>query len=191
MKQVLEPLVRIPGVRLAALISDDGVPVAVLHNQGQEREAKEKDAIEAAEDFHSYAGLAAGWLSEATRAVGPLSWDAPQRIVLRATRGTLVTHIGPGVVLLVVLDQGLRAEELRIPMESATQRMHRLLRSMSASKDTPEVRERAAVPPSTLTSEANAACPGPPGIHPSRPEPQGSEHRDSTQNPFSEVSGDN
>lgn len=189
MKPVLEPLVRIPGVRLAALISDDGVPVAVLHNPGHGGEGKEEDVIQAAEEFHSYAGLAAGWLSEAARAVGPLSWDTPRRVVLRATRGTLVTHIGPGVVLLVVLDQGARAEDLRIPMDSATARMHRLLRSTRT--DTNETPERSSVQASTLTQQADAAHPDPQGIHPSRPESQDSEHRDSTQNPFFEVSGDN
>jgi len=191
MKPVLEPLVRIPGVRLAALISEDGVPVAVLHNPEEKREAKEEDVIQAAEDFHSYAGLAAGWLNDVARAVGPLSWDAPHRVVLRATRGTLVTHIGPGVVLLVVLDQGARAEDLHIPMEGATARMHRLLRSMGTAKDTTAVAEPSGAAATVSTQQAVAATPGPPGVHPSRPEPQGSEHRDSTQNPFSEVSGDN
>ena len=92
MKQVLEPLVRIPGVRLAALISDDGVPVAVLHNQGQEREAKEKDAIEAAEDFHSYAGLAAGWLSEATRRRTALVGRAAAHRAARNARDARDSH---------------------------------------------------------------------------------------------------
>ena len=41
----------------------------------------------------------------------------------------------PGAVLLVLLDRGMRPEELRLPMEGAVARMQRVLRSMGKNID--------------------------------------------------------
>ena len=38
MKDVLEPLALIPGVRLAGLISGDGVPIAIVDGVGRRNE---------------------------------------------------------------------------------------------------------------------------------------------------------
>jgi predicted regulator of Ras-like GTPase activity (Roadblock/LC7/MglB family) len=123
MKQVLEPLANIPGVRMALLVSHDGVPVVVRGRDGDE------GGVDlSAQSAESLAALAAGWLNGITRSLAPQSWDAPQRVVLRAARGTLVMLAAPGAVLLVQLARGASSEDLRLPMESAVARMLRVLR---------------------------------------------------------------
>jgi predicted regulator of Ras-like GTPase activity (Roadblock/LC7/MglB family) len=123
MKQVLEPLSLIPGVRMALLVSPDGVPVVVRGRSNDER-----GVDLSSESGESLAALASGWLNGLTRAIAPQSWDVPQRVVLRAARGTLVMLAAPGAVLLVQLDRGASSEDLRLPMESAVVRMLRFLR---------------------------------------------------------------
>jgi len=123
MKQVLEPLARIPGVRMALLVSHDGVPVVVRGRDGDD------GGVDlSAQSGESLAALAAGWLNGLTRSLAPQSWDAPQRVVLRAARGSLIMLAAPGAVLLVQLARGARSEDLRLPMESAVARMQRVLR---------------------------------------------------------------
>lgn len=123
MKQVLEPLAAIPGVRMALLVSHDGVPVIV-----RGRDSDDGGVDLSAQSGESLAALASGWLNGITRSLAPQSWDAPQRVVLRAARGTLIMLAAPGAVLLVHLARGARAEDLRLPMESAVARMQRVLR---------------------------------------------------------------
>jgi predicted regulator of Ras-like GTPase activity (Roadblock/LC7/MglB family) len=183
MHEILEPLTLIPGIRMAALISEDGVPICVLkgvrtHNAGEDLPP------ELSGDFEAYAALAASWLTEVTRTVGSLSWNPPQRAVLRAARGTLVLHHGPAAVLLVALEQGIGAEEIRVPMEGTIARMQRHLRSMGSRTSTPQHSRPAppmpALPPITQ----------PPGIRPASYENQGPPPNPTTPNYFSEVSGD-
>lgn len=123
MKQVLEPLALIPGVRMALLVSHDGVPV-VVRGRGSDDGGVDLSA----QSGESLAALAAGWLNGITRSLAPQSWDAPQRVVLRAARGTLIMLAAPGAVLLVQLARGASSEDLRLPMESAVARMQRVLR---------------------------------------------------------------
>jgi predicted regulator of Ras-like GTPase activity (Roadblock/LC7/MglB family) len=139
MKQVLEPIARTPGVRLAMLVTPDGVPITV---QGERRKSpdapraggperrQQNNGVDSADDVHALAALGTGWMSEVTRAVAPLSWAVPQRLVLRAARGTLIAMQAPGALLLVVLESGMRAEDLRLPMEGAVARMQRHLRTI-------------------------------------------------------------
>lgn len=156
MKRILEPLAQIPGVRMALLVAPDGVPVVVRNNV----EAPAEDSPEAAlagETAESLAALAAGWLNELERAIGPLSWSSPPRVVLRAARGSLVMTHAPGALLLVIVDQRVAPDEMRLPMEAAVARMHRLLRARQDGE--PPVR-----PPS------------PDGALPNRIEPKGPAH---------------
>lgn len=128
MIEVLDPMVRIPGVRLAALITLDGVPVAV-------RTAR-RGAVSGAGDLHleddpdSVCGLARSWFDDLTRTGGLLTWGSPARMVLRAARGTVVMQAAPNGVLLAVLERGASPEELRLPMEGAVARVQRVLRNM-------------------------------------------------------------
>ena len=139
MKHVLEPIARTPGVRLAMIVTPDGVPITVhgerrKSNEGPRSGAPERrqrdHGVDSADDVHAMAALGSGWMNEVTRAVAPLSWSVPQRLVLRAARGTLIAMQAPGALLLVVLESGMRAEDLRLPMEGAVARMQRHLRTI-------------------------------------------------------------
>lgn len=151
MKHVLEPLSCIPGVRTAALVTVDGVPMAMhgarhasVHksrdkkrgDDAKERASSERETIDSTEDLDVLAGLATSWMGEITRAIAPLSWDAPRQLVLRAARGTLIILQAPAAFLIVVLEGGMRAEELRLPMEIAVARMQRHLRSLGLQSGT-------------------------------------------------------
>jgi len=127
---VLEPLIRIPGVRMALLVGSDGVPVVARN-----KDARDQDSDGLNENTDALAGLASGWLGEVTRAIAPLSWNAPTRVVLWASRGTMIMCAAPGAVLLVVLDRGARPEDLRLPMGAAAARIHRVLRNMRSDSD--------------------------------------------------------
>ena len=144
MRHVLEPLARIPGVRVAMLVTPDGVPI-VIH--GERRASRRADSngtgrrrsdfgIQSTDDMQAWAALGTAWVSDVTRTIAPLSWSAPVRLVLHAARGTLITLQGPGAILLVVLDAGMSAEDLRLPMDGAVARMERKIRDREA-KDAP------------------------------------------------------
>lgn len=138
MKDVLEPLAVIPGVRLAAMISMDGVPICALDGVSKRTDSAMDRALRAsAGDLTVFAGLAAAWLHDATRAIGPLSWDNPGRVVLSATRGTLVLNVGPGAAVLVLLENGVAPEEVRVPMDGAIGRMHRMLKGIGRAVGQP------------------------------------------------------
>ena len=127
MKRILEPLAQIPGVRMALVVAHDGVPV-VVRNASDANADQSLEATLASETAESLSALAAGWLGELERATGPLSWSAPQRVVLRAARGSLVITRAPGALLLVIVDQRMSPEEMRLPMEATVARMQRLVR---------------------------------------------------------------
>jgi predicted regulator of Ras-like GTPase activity (Roadblock/LC7/MglB family) len=126
MIEVLDPLSKLAGVRLAVLVTPDGVPVCVRGKHAAEPQSA------AADDVDSLAALATSWLVELSRSVAPLSWHPPQRVVLCAARGTLVMLAVPGAVLLAVCDRGTSPDELRLPMEGAVARMQRILRGMGS-----------------------------------------------------------
>jgi predicted regulator of Ras-like GTPase activity (Roadblock/LC7/MglB family) len=119
-KHLLEPLATIPGLRTTVLMTPDGVPICVQSGQG----SKDPETVEVL----ALAGLTTGWIGDVSRAVAPLSWDAPRRYVLQAARGTLVILQAPGALLLVLLDGGLQPEDLRLPMDVAVQRIQRHVR---------------------------------------------------------------
>lgn len=148
MKEVLEPLASIPGVRTAALVTNDGVPIAVQGDVGRREEDEELDVgygqslstreerapspdrIDDSDRLNALAGLGTSWLGEIARTIAPLSWGAPEYMVLRAARGTLLIMQAPNSLLLVLLEGGMLAEDLRLPMEAAVARMQRVLRGV-------------------------------------------------------------
>ena len=165
MKEFLDPLVQIAGVRFAALISPDGVPIASVEASGARLEHGGPGG-NLLDDFQAFAAVVAGWLGDAARLVDPLSWDAPGRVVMLASRGALVCCQGPGAVLVVMLEHGISPEELRIPMDGALARMQRVLRSMgsanqAASQSIPASQEepRGALPSSTDVDTSGSAYP--------------------------------
>ena len=129
MIEALEPLARLPGVRLVILVSPDGVPVVVRGKAAVTDPTQERTFLE--ENTDSLSGLAAGWVHELTSSIAPLGWNAPWRVVMRAARGTLVMVNAPSSILSVVIDPGGAAEDLRLPMEGAVARMQRILRGAS------------------------------------------------------------
>jgi len=136
MRDVLEPLSRVAGVRQVAIVSGDGVPVMVLERASRGGEFVER-ALDGEQklsgqriDPASFGALAAGWAEEVGRAIAPLAWDAPWRIALVASQGTLVVQQGPGAMVLVVLDAGTPPESLTIPLDGAVARMERHLKSL-------------------------------------------------------------
>jgi hypothetical protein len=144
MKDVLEPLARVAGVRQVAIVSGDGVPVLVLERASRGGEFVERAQGDAPKlsgqriDPSSFSALAVGWAEELGRAVAPLAWDAPWRIVLVASQGTLVLQQGPGAMVLVVLDAGTPPESLTVPLDGAVARMERLLKSLGRHSEVHE-----------------------------------------------------
>lgn len=151
MRALLEPLATLPGVQIAMLVSEDGVPIVI---RGETREEGGKENVDDAEVL---AGLTAGWIADVCRAIAPISWNPPRRLLLRASRGTLIAMQAPRALLVVVIGRGVQPGELRLPMESAIARMERDLRSgnQRASGQTPVQAEEKAQQPV--------------GIFPSRP----------------------
>lgn len=143
MREVLDPLAHIPGVRLAALISPDGVPIATARAAREERASA---GLDQDVELNGHTALAAGWLAEVSRAAQQQSWSAPTRAVLRASHGTLVLHHAPGAVVLAVLERGVPYEELLVPIEGVIARMQRVLRQAQQ----PE-------PPAPLPSQSEVA----------------------------------
>lgn len=134
MKEIVEPLGQLPGVRLAALVMSDGVPIVCPGRAGARR-AEGAAAHSEAVDLDVAAALGASWMEELARTVGPLSFAPPQRAILRAARGSLILRRCEDVLLLVVLDSGLDPLELHLPIEAAAARMQRLRRQLSAETE--------------------------------------------------------
>lgn len=190
MKQFLETLARIPGVRMTALATPDGVPIWHLalapdsraaQPQPQEGEGEGSRGL----DVHALSALATNWIVEVGRCCAPLSWDTPRRLVLRAARGTLLVQEAPGAVLVVLLEGGVRPEDLRLPMDSVVARLQRHLRSIESAE---EQRVPGAIP-GPLPFRNLAAPSGPGGNLPPAPRGTNTMHPQ-TDNPGSIPSGD-
>jgi len=131
-KELLEPLLRYPGVRQVALVSRDGIPVAV---PGPETSPSAGE--EPWRDPQILAALVAAWMEELKEALGRMSWDTPQRVQLRAARGTLLLLPTSGAVLAVVLERGGAPEQLWLHMAGAAGRIRRVLRGMAQGEPAP------------------------------------------------------
>ena len=145
MRHVLEPLAKMPGVRLAMLVTLDGVPI-VIHGERRASRREDKNGtgrrrsdfgIQSTDDMQAWAALGTTWLRDVVRTGAPLSWSAPTRGVLTAARGTMIVLQGPGAVLLVVLDAGMSAEDLRLPMAGTVVRMQRQNKNRDARMEPP------------------------------------------------------
>lgn len=156
MKELLEPLTRLAGVRQVAAVSGDGVPLVVLERAGRNGEFVERVVGDGAKlsggriDPLSFGALAAGWSEEIARGLAPLSWDAPWRLALVASQGTLVIQQGPGAMVLVVIEPGTPPDTLSIPLDGAVARMERLLKSLGKHAETADA-------PSLVDTELESA----------------------------------
>jgi predicted regulator of Ras-like GTPase activity (Roadblock/LC7/MglB family) len=198
-KNLIEPLTRIPGVRTAALVTTDGVLMAMHSSSGGARgaetaggsDSEESTPLSAAIDPHALAGLATSWLGEIGRAVAALSWSPPRHLVLRAARGTMIVCEAPGAILCVVLESGMQPEELRLPMGVTIARMQRHLRDASQRSH----RTSSEAGPASAKADSISAVHSvdqPPGIRPSSPSSslQGGHVVHATGKGVSDVSGD-
>ena len=122
----LEPLSRLPGVEFVMLVSHDGVPIAHASAAG-----------EAVRD-ESLAALAAAWLNDVGQAVAPLGWHAPERICLRAARGTLVLRHSESASLVVCLGRETSPEDVRLSMDGTLARIERARHSRSRASTAAE-----------------------------------------------------
>ena len=156
MKLILEQLAQHPGVRLVALVMEDGVPVHVQGSrEGSEGEATGLPGESAnSQDSDALAGLSAAWVHEVIGAIAPLSWDAPARMALRCAQGTLVLRRAHNAWLLVLLTRGLRTEDVLLAMDGAAARVERLVRGMGS-----EHRVATEDPPPALPGAAAAKEP--------------------------------
>lgn len=126
MNEVLDPLLRIPGVRCVVLGTPDGVPIASGGATNLDTGVEESGDRSGGAD--ALCGLVAGWLASLGPSLGLVAWDLPQRFVLRAARGTIVVRRNPNALLIALLDPGAQAEDLRLPMEGAVTRLNRVAR---------------------------------------------------------------
>ncbi len=106
------------------LFSHDGVPIVHIYSEGHV-DQDDHQLADTAEDLSAFAGMASVLLSDIRRSVDPLSWGAPTRVVLAATRGTIILMTTERLNISVELDRGMAPEELRLPMESVLSRLDR------------------------------------------------------------------
>jgi len=137
MHDVLHPLTLQPGVRLAAVISGDGVPVCVLERSSSGKSdfvdctTSSQPTLEGQRiDPASLVALAASWVDDLMRAGGQIAWEIPKRFVLAASQGTLVVQQGPNAHVMIVLETTVAPEDFVLPLEAAVERLHRLLRDL-------------------------------------------------------------
>lgn len=153
----LESLSRLPGVEFVLLISHDGVPIA--HAGGTSESAREE----------SLAALAAAWLNDVSTAVAPLGWRAPERMCLRAARGTLVLRHSASASLVVLLGRETAPEDVRLSMDGTLARIERARTGRAHAADATNRRDHGVA----VSAEPDAAIPYredlPPveeGVHP-------------------------
>jgi predicted regulator of Ras-like GTPase activity (Roadblock/LC7/MglB family) len=146
MNEIFEQLAAQPGVRLAAFVMEDGVPVYVQRGCA----AAARDGGDPAGGTDALAALSAGWVLDVCAAIAPLAWDRPARMALRGAHGTLVLRRAHTAWLLVILAEGLRVEDVILAMDGTAARLERYVRGLA--NDGAERAEEAASPPPALPS---------------------------------------
>ena len=159
MMEALEPLARVPGVRLAALVTDDGVPVAVP-GWGRGAGKAEKTGTrgmraDMVDEVDGLAAVAVGWLDELAGAGAALTWGAPDRVIMRAARGTLILLRTSGAVLVTVVEAGLDPDDMKLPMDGVAARIQRMLRHMGSGVDAAPT-GHTSEPPATLADDSRS-----------------------------------
>ena len=154
MKEILEQLAEHAGVRLTALVMEDGVPVVV---RGRRPAPGHTEPGTTPQETDALAALSAGWVLEVCNAVAPLAWDKPQRMALRGTHGTLVLRRAHTAWLLVLLAGGLRSEDVLLAMDGTAARLERYVRGLAA-----EAEASRGVPPAPLPKKHESTDKGGP-----------------------------
>lgn len=162
MNEILEPLIRVPGVRQVALVTEDGVPIVGVDRRQTDTgpPAGEERRLEAAEDFEALAGVVAGWLQEISRSVDPLAWDPPTAVTLGAARGQIALLRAHGSILVAVLDRGVDSGDLVVPMGAAVARVERVLRRVHRREETNKVPRTHEEPPGPVPGRTESPMGG-------------------------------
>lgn len=137
MQDILSELTQLPGVKQAAVISSDGVPVCVLERAGGaggefiDCTSSSQTSLEGQRiDPASLVALAASWVDDVMRAGSQIAWELPKRFVLAASQGSLVVQQGPNAHVMAVLEPGTSTDLVSLPLEVAVERLHKLLRDL-------------------------------------------------------------
>jgi predicted regulator of Ras-like GTPase activity (Roadblock/LC7/MglB family) len=151
MIEILEPISSIPGVRMAGLVTSDGVPIVAPGAS-----IDEPSTLNATVDIEAMSAIAVQYFDELSRLTGELTWDRPSSAVVRGARGTLMVRTIRGGVLLALLDSGVGVDQLKLPMDSAAMRIARLLSNMGGNaRPMPERAPSASLnqPPAALPAD--------------------------------------
>ncbi|HED65432.1 MAG TPA: roadblock/LC7 domain-containing protein [Planctomycetes bacterium] len=133
MRSAIEKLCRVAGVQTAMATTEDGVPIACVHRADFDGDSDGIDASQEVGGEDALAALTMGWVNELRLATGLLSWDVPERVVLRCARGAIVLRRMRGAVLMVVLRRGANPEDVRLAMDAAAGRIERSLKPKTSS----------------------------------------------------------
>ncbi|MBI3820790.1 MAG: roadblock/LC7 domain-containing protein [Planctomycetes bacterium] len=114
MRDILEELNTIPGVRGSAIILTDGVVVA--------------SALSETCDGESYAALASSLLSQVGNCLPRVELKGMRRVTITATRGRFSMSDVGGAWLIVELDRDIDVGQLQLEIESAASRLRRRMR---------------------------------------------------------------
>lgn len=150
---LLKQLTQEPGVLLAALVMDDGVPVI---QEGGAPEGARDRALPIGSGPDALAALSAGWVNEVCQSIAGLSWERPVRLSLHGAEGTLVLRRAHTAWLAVLLGAGLREEDVLLAMDGAAARLERLVRGPLAEQAIADLGSQPASPaalPSVNASE--------------------------------------
>ena len=154
MIEILQPLSDIPGVRYAGIVTSDGVPILLPGAGGTL--GGEDGQLGLSLDINMLAAFAYQWYEDLGQLTEELTWDRSNRVVLKAARGTLVARAVSRGVLIALLEPGVGAESLRLPMEGAAARIDRNLRSMGGQIEGPLPSAPVAQPVATAESDTDS-----------------------------------
>lgn len=141
MRDVLDSVIGQPGVRVAAIFSNDGLALCILEADtatgawlditscAAPSDAAERDRVDAT----SIVAFAASWIDDLARTSGGVGWEFEKRFSMVASEGSLVIQLGPGANVLAVLEPEVDPRSVSLPMEVAVERLQRLLREMGRS----------------------------------------------------------
>jgi hypothetical protein len=141
MRDVLDSVIGLLGVRVAAIFSNDGLALCILEADAATgawlditscaapSDAAERDRVDAT----SIVAFAASWIDDLARTSGGVGWEFEKRFSMVASEGSLVIQLGPGANVLAVLEPEVDPRSVSLPMEVAVERLQRLLREMGRS----------------------------------------------------------
>ncbi|MDG1050507.1 MAG: hypothetical protein P8R46_09905 [Planctomycetota bacterium] len=138
MRDVLESVTSLEGVRLAAVLGRDGLPLCVLEEGPRPGEwvdatagGPPSGALRPGEsDSSSLVAFAASWVDDLSRTSEGVGWEFEKRFTLVGSEGALVVQLGPGANVLAVLGPDVTPESVALPMDVSVERLQRLLREM-------------------------------------------------------------